>query len=362
MFYFLYRLLYDEIPSLSVLRVFSYITIRAGLAFLTAFAIFIVFGNFMIRKLRSKNYSDSVKEYVNDIHSKKEGTPTLGGIYIYIVVLISALLWGDIGNRYVLILLLGSTLSFAIGYLDDRKKLLSTKKGHGLAATVKFLMLLVSAGLIAVLIYLSPEFTPTLIVPVFKKAVVSLGAVYVPFIMLVLLASSNAVNITDGLDGLAASVSTISFLTLSLIAYLTGNFIYANYLNVPFIPGLGETAVYGSALVGAGLGFLWYNFYPAQVFMGDSGSLNIGFTLGMLCIMIKQEILFILIGGIFVLEALSVIIQVTGFQLFKKRPFKMAPIHHHFEKSNIPESKVVVRFIIVSIILSILSLVLIKVR
>ena len=359
MFYFLFELLYNEESAFRFLRIFKYITIRTGGAFVTALLIFLIFGNGMLKFLRKRKFGDKVKDYFEGKRDSKEGTPTMGGIFIYFVTMVTVLLWGNLSNPYILVFILGTTLSFAVGFLDDLVKL---KNGNGISARVKFLLLTVSAVIVAFCLNMIPSFETTVLIPIFKDVRIQLGIYYYLFMVIVLLATSNAVNLSDGMDGLAASLSMISFFTLALIAYFTGNAIYSGYLNIPFIADIGELTVFAGAIVGVCLGFLWYNFYPAQVFMGDSGSLQLGFSMGLMSVMVKQELLLLIFGGIFLMETLSVIIQVSGFKLFGKRAFKMAPLHHHYEKRNIPESKVVIRFVIISIVLSIIALATIKVR
>ncbi|MCD6578262.1 phospho-N-acetylmuramoyl-pentapeptide-transferase [bacterium] len=361
MLYWLYELLYEPTGIFRFLRIFKYITIRAGAAFVIGFLIFVLTGNKIIQLLNKKNFSDRIKNEIKDMHVQKAGTPTMGGIFIYLYTMIVFAIFANFHSVYTYLFLAAGTLSFLIGFIDDMVKLKNKKNGEGISAKLKFILLILVSAIVIFLLTKMSGFNTKLTIPIVKMAP-KLGFGYLIILFLVLMGASNSVNLSDGLDGLAISLSIVSIFTLSLIAYLTGNTIYADYLNLPYIQGAGEVAVFGITLIGVSLGFLWYNFYPAQVFMGDAGSLFLGFVIGLMAICVKQEILLIIIGGIFFMEALSVILQVSFFKWKKKRIFKMAPIHHHFEKMAIPESKIVIRFVIISVILSLIAMVAIKVR
>ncbi len=361
MLYWLYEILYQPFGVFRFLRVFKYITIRAGIAFIIGFLLFVLTGKKILEVLQRKNFSDRIKSNIGNMHEQKAGTPTMGGIFIYIYTMIVYIIFANFHSTFTYLFITAGTLSFIVGLIDDIVKLKNTKKGEGISAKLKFTLLTIASAIVIFLLTKTNGFNTNLTIPIIKSAP-NLGIFYIVILFFVLLGSSNSVNLSDGLDGLAISLSIVSIFTLSLIAYLSGNTIYANYLNLPYIEGAGEVAVFGITLMGVSFGFLWYNFYPAQVFMGDSGSLFLGFIIGLMAICIKQEILLIIIGGIFFMEALSVILQVSFFKWKKKRIFKMAPIHHHFEKLDIPESKIVIRFVIIAIILSLLAMVAIKVR
>ncbi|MCB1196749.1 MAG: phospho-N-acetylmuramoyl-pentapeptide-transferase [Deltaproteobacteria bacterium] len=355
----LYHLLYPLHVDLSYFRVFKYTSFRVFMAILTALFIGLVFGRPIIRFLKKKQgQANNVREDVPDSHLAKSGTPTMGGILILITMTVSFLLWARL-DLYITWIALLTAVGFAlIGLIDDLSKI--RKKG-GLSALGK-LSLQVGFSFLIGFLFMYLGFDTSLVVPFFKNLVIPLGLLFVPFVALVLVASSNAVNLTDGLDGLAIGPIIVSSITYLLFAYLAGNVNFSEYLQIPYIQGASELCILCGALFGSALSFLWYNTYPAQVFMGDIGSLSLGGTLGVIAIMVKQELLLILVGGVFVLEASSVIIQVLSFRLTGKRVFRMAPIHHHFELKGWAEPKVIVRFWIISIILAILSLATLKLR
>jgi len=340
-------------------NVFKYITFRAAMAAFTAFVVSVIAGPFVIRWLQELNFGQNIrKEHVGslyDLHKHKQGTPTMGGILIILSILIATLLWADVINKYVL-LTLGSFLWLgAVGFADDYIKI-SKKRNLGLRAKPKLLGQVLLGVVIALFVmYLTP-IPPTLNVPFFKHFVLDLGIFYILFVVLVLSGSSNAVNLTDGLDGLAIGCTIIAALAYAILSYVAGHARFSEYLNIFYIKGTGELAVFCAAMVGAGLGFLWFNSHPATVFMGDTGSLALGGAIGVVSIFIKKELLLFLVGGIFVIEALSVILQVASFKLTKKRIFLMSPIHHHFQLLGWSESKVTIRFWIVAIILAFLSM------
>lgn len=357
----LYQLLYGYADTVTGLNVFRYITFRTFLSFLTAFTVCICLGPFFIRELVRKQMGQSVREDGPQSHKKKQGTPTMGGGLILFGVLTTAFLWFDLTSPFVWSVL-GVTLAFgAVGYTDDYLKV-SKKNSKGLSGKIRLLceFAIVAVAVFTLIRYF--EFSTILHFPFFKNLSVDLGLAYVPFACFVVVGCANAVNLTDGLDGLAIAPITISAGTLALFAYIAGHAAIANYLQIPHIPGVGELTPMGAAFVAAGLGFLWFNSHPAQVFMGDIGSLSLGGFLGMMAVLTKNELLLVVLGGVFVVEALSVITQVLSFKLTGRRVFKMAPIHHHFELKGINETKVVIRFWIVSLILAVLSLTTLKLR
>jgi phospho-N-acetylmuramoyl-pentapeptide-transferase len=358
----LYHLLYPLHTVFSFLNVFRYITFRTICAILTALLISFVFGPWLIRKLRDLQIRQVVREDVPTRHAAKTGTPTMGGNLILMALLIPALFWSDLANRYVWVVLL-TTLGFGIlGFLDDLKKI-RDRDGMGIKARCKF-PIQVAIGLAASLVlFYGFDHDSRVIFPFFKNFMPDLGeGGYVLFSMLVIVGSANAVNLTDGLDGLAIGPVLIASATFMLFCYLAGNFRFASYLQIPFVKGSGELTILCGALVGSGLGFLWFNTYPAQVFMGDVGSLSLGAALGTIAVVTKQEFLLVIVGGIFVIEALSVIIQVISFRVRRKRVFRMAPIHHHFELKGWAEPKIIVRFWIIAIILGLVAISTLKLR
>lgn len=356
----LYYFLYSLHETFSVLNVFRYITFRSALAIVTSFLISIIFGPFLIKKLSLLKIGQNTRvEY--GIHNHKQGTPTMGGILILASILISVFLWADLKNPFVL--LTGLTLIWLgfLGFLDDYKKLIQ-KKSKGLSAAAKLFWQLILGIFIGLFIYLNPATNAKLDFPFLKNIVIDLGLFYIPFVILVIVGTSNAVNLTDGLDGLAIGCILIVSFALTILSYVSGHAEISRYLLIPHIPGVGELTIFCAAIFGAGLGFLWFNCFPATVFMGDVGSLSLGGTLGIIAVFIKKELLLGILGGIFVIEALSVILQVGSFKLRRKRIFKMAPLHHHFEKIGWSESKIIVRFWIIGIILALLTVMTLKLR
>ena len=343
--------------------VFQYLTLRAILGVLTALVISFIVGPAMIRKLSHYQIGQHVRNDGPQSHLSKAGTPTMGGALIIVAVAISTLLWSDLTNRYVWVVL-GVTLLFGgIGWVDDYRKLVK-KQSEGLKARHKYLWQSVGGLAAAVFLYLSAQSSieTALIVPFFKDVAVDLGVFYIVFVYLVIVGSSNAVNLTDGLDGLAIMPTVIVCSALAVFAYLTGNFKFAEYLGIPFVAGAGEIVVFCGAIVGAGLGFLWFNAYPAQVFMGDVGALSLGAALGAIAVVVRQELVLFIMGGVFVMETVSVIMQVASFKLTGKRIFRMAPLHHHFELKGWPEPRVIVRFWIITVILTLIGLATLKIR
>ena len=343
-------------------NVFRYLTMRMILSILTAMLISFLIGPAVIRKLATYK-GQPVRDDGPESHFSKAGTPTMGGSLILLAIAISTLLWGDLGNRYIWIALL-TTLAFgAIGFIDDYKKLVR-QDPKGLASRYKYLWQSIFGLAAAVALYVTAS-TPAetqLIVPFFKNVAINLGIFYVVLTYFVIVGTSNAVNLTDGLDGLAIMPTIMVAGALALMAYVSGHSEFASYLHIPNIEGVGEVAIFCMALMGAGIGFLWFNTYPAMVFMGDVGALALGAALGVVAVMVRQEIVLVIMGGIFVIETLSVIIQVASFKLTGKRVFRMAPIHHHYELKGWPEPRVIVRFWIISLILVLVGLATLKLR
>ena len=362
----LYHLLYPLHENLPAFNVFKYITFRAVYAGLTAMLISILMGAFLIRLLTKYQIGETIRESGPKSHISKTGTPTMGGILILSATFASVLLWGNLLNQYIWVLLF-SMLSFGLlGLADDYIKVVLKKK-NGINVSVKFGVQVAIGLCIALYIIFfdadRSDYATHLEVPFFKNIKPDLGFLYILFIVLVIVGASNAVNLTDGLDGLAIGPIIIATFSFMILTYVTGNIEFANYLNIQFISSVGELSVFCGALVGAGLGFLWFNSYPAQIFMGDVGSLSIGGALGTLAVLSKHELLLVIVGGIFVIEALSVMLQVSYFKISGgKRIFRMAPLHHHFEEKGWSEPKVTVRFWIVAVILALLSLSTLKLR
>lgn len=344
-------------------NVFGYITLRSILGALTALLISLFLGPAFIRRLVRKQVGQPIRELGPQSHFSKAGTPTMGGALILFSIVLSTLLWADLGNRYVWVVLL-VTLAFGlIGWLDDYRKLV-LQDSRGLPARWKYLAQSVF-GLAAALYLYSTANVPaatTLIMPFFKGVAIPLGVFYVVTTYFMVVGFSNAVNLTDGLDGLAIMPSVFVAAALGIFAYVAGNSVFSNYLATPSIPGAGELSIFCGALAGAGLGFLWFNTYPAQIFMGDIGALAVGAALGLIAVIVRQELVFILMAGVFVMETVSVILQVASFKLTGKRIFRMAPIHHHFELKGWPEPRVIVRFWIISVILVLAGLATLKLR
>jgi len=342
--------------------VFRYLTMRMILTILTAMVISFMIGPAVIRKLATYK-GQPVRVDGPESHFSKAGTPTMGGSLILLSIAISTLLWGDLGNRYIWIALLTMLAFGGIGFIDDYKKLVR-QDPKGLASRYKYFWQSVFGLAAAIALYMTasaPEETQ-LIVPFFKDVAINLGLFYVVLTYFVIVGTSNAVNLTDGLDGLAIMPTIMVAGAFALMAYLSGHSEFASYLHIPNIEGVGEVAIFCMALMGAGIGFLWFNTYPAMVFMGDVGALALGAALGVVAVMVRQEIVLVIMGGIFVIETLSVIIQVASFKLTGKRVFKMAPIHHHYELKGWPEPRVIVRFWIISLILVLVGLATLKLR
>ncbi len=341
----------------------EYITLRAIFSALTALLICLLFGPRLIRWLTAAKIGQSVRDDGPESHFSKAGTPTMGGAMIVVAVAISTLLWSDLAVKQVWFVLFVTVGFAAVGWVDDYRKVMLSNSA-GLSAKEKLFWQTLIAGIAVVAAYFmaTEQAELTLTIPVFKDADIHLGWMFIPFAFLVIVGTSNAVNLTDGLDGLAILPTVMVAAGLGLISYLAGHAIFADYLHIPNISGSGELTVFCSAMIGAGLGFLWFNTYPAQVFMGDVGALSLGAALGAVSIMVRQELVLFIMGGIFVLEAVSVIMQVTSYKLTGKRIFKMAPIHHHFELKGWPEPRIIVRFWIITVILVLIGLSTLKLR
>ena len=357
----IYHLLVPFAAKFTVLNVFRYITFRSIYAFATALILTILFGPRVIAWLTKLKCGQYINEEVKN-HACKAGTPTMGGILLGVAITGSAFLWSDLTNSYVW-LTLGVFAGFgAVGFVDDYLKVVK-KRNKGLSAKGKLIGQIVIATIAVSALMIDPEFSTKLSVPFFKNVRPDLGWFYLPFAVVVIVSTSNAVNLTDGLDGLAIGPTVVAAGMLAFFVYVAGNALFSRYLQIIPVPGVGEVTVFCASMAGAGLGFLWFNAYPAQVFMGDVGSLSLGGALGFVAVVCKQEFVLMIVGGVFVLEALSVILQVSYFKFSGgKRIFKMAPLHHHFELKGIPESKIIIRFWILSILLAFVALSTLKLR
>jgi phospho-N-acetylmuramoyl-pentapeptide-transferase len=355
-----YHLLYPFASDVGALNVFRYITFRTGAATLTALFISFLVGPWLIRALSRLRVGQPIRK-IGPAHQSKAGTPTMGGLLILLSLIVSVLLWSNLDSRFVWILL-GLTVGYGLlGFLDDYSKV-RARTSAGISARAKLFWQTALAVVVAVAIYTDPGFDAELAVPFFKNFTPHLGWLYVPLAAFIIVAASNAVNLTDGLDGLAIGPVMIAAGTFLILAYAAGHAGIAEYLAIKHVPGAGHLAIFCGALIGGGLGFLWFNAPPAQLFMGDVGSLALGGALGTIAVLIRQEVLLALVGGVFVIETLSVIIQVASFKLTGKRVFLMAPIHHHFEKLGWAEQKIVVRFWIISAVLGLIALSSLKLR
>ena len=344
-------------------NVFQYLTLRSILGVLTALVISLVVGPRMIRYLSSYNIGQSVRGDGPESHFSKAGTPTMGGALILVAIVISTLLWSDLSSRFVWVVLFVTVGFGAIGWVDDYKKIVYGNS-KGLPARVKYLWQSL-VGLTAALVLFNTAQFPIetqLIVPFIKNILIDLGWMYVVLTYFVIVGSSNAVNLTDGLDGLAILPTVLVGGALGVFAYVTGNINFSSYLGIPYIPGVGEMVIFCGAIVGSGLGFLWFNTYPAQVFMGDVGALALGAALGTVAVIVRQEVVLFIMGGLFVAETLSVIVQVASFKLTGRRVFRMAPLHHHYELKGWPEPRIIVRFWIITVVLVLIGLASLKVR
>lgn len=346
-------------------NVFKYITFRAVMASLTAFLVCVIFGPMVINWLKGLNFGQNIRrehvESLYDLHKHKQGTPTMGGVLIILAIGVSTLLWADMANIYVLLTMLSFLWLGLVGFTDDYIKVVK-KRNLGLTPKMKLLGQVVLGLLVSVYIMLFTPIPAMVSLPFMKHLVLNLGVFYILFVILVITSSSNAVNLTDGLDGLAIGCTIFAAITFAILSYITGNAKVSDYLNIFYLPGAGELTVFCAAMVGAGLGFLWFNSYPANVFMGDTGSLALGGAIGVISVFIKKELLLFVVGGIFVAEALSVVLQVIWFKTTKKRLFLMAPIHHHFQLLGWAESKITIRFWIIAIMMALLSLATLKLQ
>lgn len=343
--------------------VFQYLTLRAILGVMTALGIALLIGPTMIRHLSFRQIGQVVRNDGPESHFSKKGTPTMGGSLILVAIAVSTLLWADLSNRYVWVVLLVTLLFGVIGFIDDYIKLVR-QDPKGLISRYKYFWQSVVGAGAAVFLYMTASVPAEtqLIVPFFKEIIIPLGGWYLLLTYLVIVGSSNAVNLTDGLDGLAIMPTVMVAAALGLFAYVAGHAEFSRYLQIPFVPGSGELVVFCAALVGAGLGFLWFNTYPAQVFMGDVGALSLGAALGVVAVVVRQELVLLIMGGVFVIETLSVMIQVASYKLRGKRVFLMAPIHHHYELKGWPEPRIIVRFWIITVFLVLVGLATLKIR
>ncbi len=358
----LFHLLYPLHIDYSFFNVFRYITFRTIYATVTALVICFIVGPWLIQKLQAMRIGQPIREDGPNSHLAKQGTPTMGGVLIIFAVVISTLLWANLTVQYIWLVLLVFLGYGLIGFLDDYRKL-TRSNSRGVPGKVRLAGEIAIALFVGAILYLKPDFSSQVTIPFFKTVLPDLGWGYIPLSVFIIVGAANAVNLTDGLDGLAIGPAITCFITYLLFAYFAGNIKISAYLQLPYVAGTGELAVFCGAVVGAGIGFLWYNAYPAQVFMGDVGSLSLGGALGTVAIVTKQEILLAIVGGIFVLETFSVIFQVGWFKISHgHRIFRMAPIHHHFELKGWPEPKVIVRFWIISILLALLAMSTLKIR
>jgi len=348
---------------ISGFNVFTYITMRAIMGALTALVISLVMGPIVIRSLSVRQIGQTVRHNGPESHLPKAGTPTMGGALILVAILSSTLLWADLTSEYVWIVVAVTLAYGLIGFVDDYKKLV-LRDPAGLSAGIKFFWESVAALAVAVVLFLLADqpYETSLLVPYLKGAVIPLGALYIALTFFVIVGTSNAVNLTDGLDGLAIMPTVLVGGALGIFGYAAGNVIFSDYLDIPYIPGAGEMMVFCASMAGAGLGFLWFNTYPAQVFMGDIGALSLGAALGTVAVIVRQELVLAIMGGLFVIETLSVIIQVASFKLTGRRVFRMAPLHHHYELKGWAEPKVIVRFWIITVILVLVGLASLKLR
>ena len=361
--------LYPLSQSIGVFNVFVYISFRAAMAAVTAMIIGVLVGPSMIRWLRRLRIGQTIRgEGVKDLYEKhkgKAGTPTMGGILILFSILVSTLLWGNLSNKLVVLVIIVTLLLGFLGMVDDYRKL-RKKVYHGLSGRDKLMVQFAIGGLLGLYFYLDPltaRHAHEIPVPFFKNTFIELGVLYIPFVAIVITGASNAVNLTDGLDGLASGCVIMAASAFTVLAYIVGRTDWSGYLAIPFVPETGELTVFCAAVVGATMSFLWFNAHPAEVFMGDTGSLSLGGALGVVAVMLKQELLLLIIGGVFVIEALSVMIQVASYRLRGgKRVFLMAPIHHHFEMLGWPESKIITRFWIIAAVLALFGLATLKIR
>ena len=343
--------------------VFRYLTLRTILSVLTSLIISFIFGPYLISRLTNKKIAQSIRDDGPEAHLNKIGTPTMGGLLILLSIIFSTLCWGDVSNRYILVVLTVTFLFGIIGLIDDYRKVIHNNP-KGLSAKYKYAAQSIVALGAGIYLYQSATLPveTQLLIPFFKAYIFDMSWLYIVLVYFVIVGSSNAVNLTDGLDGLAILPTVMVAGALAIFAYLTGHIRFSDYLGIPYIPGVGEVAVFCGAMVGSGLGFLWFNTYPAQVFMGDIGSLSLGAALGIVAVVTRQELVLFIMGGVFVVETLSVVLQVSSYKLTGKRIFKMAPLHHHYELKGWPEPRVIVRFWIITVILILIGLASLKIR
>jgi len=361
----LYYLFYPLREVFGGFNLFRYITFRAAMAAITAFLISLIIGPVVIRFLTRLKIGENVRREESarlyELQSKKQDTPTMGGLLILLAVLSSTLLWADILSRYIILALFSTIWLGITGFFDDYLKHIR-KKSKGLTVTAKFTSQILLGLVLGAIIYLTQQNSTKIDVPFLKDVSFQPGIFYILFVIIVITGSSNAVNLTDGLDGLAVGIVIMVAVAFSVLSYVSGNIKFSEYLFIPYLKGSGELTVFCASIIGAGLGFLWFNCYPASIFMGDVGSLALGGAIGTVALLIKKELLLVIVGGIFVLEALSVIVQVVSFRFTKKRVFKIAPLHHHFQFLGWPESKVIVRFWILAALLALFTIVTLKIR
>jgi len=357
----LFEILFGLHNTISVFNVFRYITFRTFLSIMTALLISFLLTPYVIRKFNDWRIKSGKREDVPERHLSKKDTPTMGGFVILVSTIVPTLLWADLTNKFIWLVILALILFGGIGFIDDLTKL-TNKNGKGIRGSTKFLLQVISALAISLYIYFKTDFITALSLPFFKTITPDLGTFYILLSVFIIVGASNSVNLTDGLDGLAIGPVLTVCGTFMLFSYIAGHVKFANYLQIFYVRGAGELTILCGAMIGAGIGFLWYNAYPAELFMGDTGSLSLGAALGLIGILIKQEILLLITGGIFVLETLSVIIQVISYKWKRKRVFMMAPIHHHFELKGWSEEKIVVRFWIISVILALIAFSTLKLR
>jgi len=359
-----YHIFYPLRSFFSPLNVFGYITFRSMMAILTSLILSFIIGGKLISYFKRTQIIQTIRPDGPATHQKKAGTPTMGGVIILLTLLVSTLLWARLDNRFVIWTIISVIWLGFLGFLDDYLKVIK-KNPEGIKARTKLLGQIILALSVSVYLYFNPsnpQFSTIINLPYFKDAYIDIGIFYIVFSTLVIVGSSNAVNLTDGLDGLAIGNIIIAAFSYVIFSYIAGHAKFSQYLKIIPVPGAGELSIFLSAMIGAGLGFLWFNGYPAEIFMGDTGSLFLGGTIGLIAVFIKQELILIVVGGIFVIEVLSVIIQVSYFKRTKRRVFKMSPIHHHFELSGWAEPKVTIRFWIVSIVLSLIAMTSLKLR
>ncbi|HBG60861.1 MAG: phospho-N-acetylmuramoyl-pentapeptide-transferase [Omnitrophica WOR_2 bacterium RIFOXYB2_FULL_38_16] len=351
--------------QISFLNLFRYITFRTGMAAVTTFLMCLVFGPYLINKLKRMNIGENTKRedcpVLDQFNDAKEGTPTMGGIFIVGSILVSVFLWADLSNVYIRLCAFTCLWLAVLGWADDYVKLLRKPK-KGISKKTKLIWQIMIGCFIGSYVYFSPDISTKLAVPFLKHVVIDLGIFYIPFVALIIVGTSNAVNLTDGLDGLAIGCVLVFTVTLAILCYITGNINFSEYLLLPFVSGSGELTVFCAAIIGASLGFLWFNCYPASVFMGDVGSLSLGGTVGVIAVIIKKELLIVILGGVFVIEVGSVILQVISFKIWNRRIFKVSPLHHHLQLSGWKESKIIIRFWILAIILAFITLTTLKIR